>query len=59
MELHSPVNHSTKYCVDFEKQSKEYNLRGNISLTLYAGLKIKCEETLIKMSTREGMKGTM
>ena len=40
-----------KYCVDFEKQRKECNLRGNILLTLYADLKIKCEETLTKMIT--------
>lgn len=59
MELDSPVNQSMKYCVDFEKHSKECNPKGNILLTLYAGLKIKCEETLTKMSTWEGMKGTM
>jgi len=59
MELDGQVNQSTKYCVDFEKQSKECNLTGNILLTLYAALKIKCQETITKMSTWEGMKGTM
>ena len=59
MELDSQVNQSMKYCLHFEEHSKECNLRGNILLTLYAGFEITCEETLTKMSTWEGMKGTM
>lgn len=59
MELDSQVNQSMKYWADFEKQGTEYSLRGKNFTDIYAGLKIKCEETLTKMSTWEGMEGTV